>query len=114
MTEGLPQGALGDLPGDGRGLLPGLARRRGDEGAQPAAHFDHAVLKKRPVRVLDRVRIQLELGRKLTCGWQRVPGLQDADGNRSLQFVGNLPVDGTRIIWPKLHEHEEQTSTLDN
>jgi hypothetical protein len=105
MPEGVTQRALGDLPGDRGRPVPGFARRGGDERAKTPAHLDYPFLQQRPVGVLDGVRVQFELGRKLPRRRQGLPRFQNPDAHRPVQFIRNLPVDGTRIVFPQLHEH---------
>ena len=98
MAKGVAQGALGNLPRDGLSRSLGLARSRGDERTEAAAHLDDAVLDERPVGVLDRIGIQLQLVRQLPRRRQRLARFQDADGDRPLHLIGDLSVDRTRVV----------------
>ena len=78
-----------------------LARHCSD----PAVHFQ------RPVRSLDGVGVDRQLGGQLPYAGQLIPRLQNAGGNLLLKAVDDLGVDGTgipiiqvyHVIPPKLH-----------
>jgi hypothetical protein len=67
--------------------------------------FDQPFLRERPVGVLDRVRVDLELSRELPRRGQRVARFEDPDRNRPLNLIRDLPVDRPRVVCPQFHEH---------
>lgn len=104
VAEGLTQRALGNLSRQHRRLTL-WGRRGGDECAKSPAHFDHTLLEQRAVGVLDGVGVELQVFREHPGCRQALARFEDADSDRSLQFVRDLPVDRPGIVFSELDEH---------
>ena len=63
----------------------------------------------RPVGVLNRVRVDLELRREGARGGKRIRRLEHADGHTPLDFVHDLPEDRSGVRRVNAHQH---TNTL--
>ena len=104
VPEGVAQRALGHLPRRG-----GLPRARGlpagDEGPLPSSHVRRAFADQAAVRLLNGVRVDSKIRRQPAHGRERLVGLQNADGDRPLDLVHDLAVDGPGVGRVDVDEH---------
>ena len=106
MPERLAERSLGDLASDDRGLLPGVSRRgSGNEHPETSPRLDHAFLLQRPVGVLDRIRIQLQLGREFARSRKPFAGFENSNRHAADDFVRDLAVNGSWVVRPQLNQH---------
>src|SRR3990170_8134094 len=111
MPESVSKGLLGNLTRDGLGLPPRVARGyRSNEGAESPAHLDDPLEDKRSIRMLNRVRVQLQLFRQLPRRRQRLAWFRYANAHGTLELIGNLPVNRSRVVLPQLHLHASTLS----
>src|SRR5204862_4752759 len=72
-------------------------RARGPERSDAAARFEHAGAFEVGVHACHGVRVDAQLDRQLTDGWQLIAGVQPAGGNGGAQTVLDLRVNRRRV-----------------
>ena len=108
--ERLAQRALGDLPCEHLGPLPRRPGRGCDKRAQPSRISMVPSWTRVAVGVLDRIRVQLQFGRKLPRRRQRLPRLQDTHCDLPLNLVSNPTVHRPRVVTPEVNEHSPDST----
>ena len=81
---------------------------RGDERTESPAHLDDFLLNQGPVGMLDRIGVQLQLGRELPRGGERFSGFQNTDGHGPMDLVRDLPVHRPGVVRPQLEQHDSE------
>ena len=98
VAESFSQHPPGNLPGNGcRSRAAGILGARRNERPQSSLHVDIPFVLERSVRLLNRIRVDLQFARKFPDGGEGFVGFQNSHRHAAANFVHDLAVDGPRI-----------------